>query len=94
MAATAVAMQVNATRHNVHAMGIDGLVHAIKLAAALAHLLDALVLNDDRPTIDPTFGREHVAIINLSQHSQSFLSFRIANIRSFSICRMLLLRFF
>ena len=28
MAATAVAMQVDATRHNVHAMGIDGLVHA------------------------------------------------------------------
>ena len=74
MAATTMAMQVNAARHDVHAVGIDGLVHALQLAAALAHFLDALVLNDDRSTIDPTFGREHVAIINLSQHSQSFLT--------------------
>ena len=73
-AATAMAMQVNTTGHHVHAVGIDGLVHAFHLAAALAHLLDAAVLDDNRAAVDPSLGCEHMAVINLSQHCQSFLS--------------------
>ena len=40
-ASTAMAMQVDAARHHMHAVGINSLVHALQLAAALAYLLDA-----------------------------------------------------
>ena len=71
--AAAVAMEINASRHDVHAMGVDGLVHSVHLAAALAHLLDTAAFNDDRATIDPPLGGEHMTVVNLSEHEQSFL---------------------
>ena len=70
-----MAMKVDAAGHDMHAVGIDGLVHAVELAAALAHFLDTATLNDDRATIDPPLGSEHMSVINLSEHKQPFLSF-------------------
>ena len=73
-ATSAVAMQVNAAWHDIHVMGVNGLVHAVQQAAALGHLLDAAVLDDNRAPLNPPFGGKYLAVVNLSQHSQSFLS--------------------
>ena len=93
-ASTAMAMQVDSAGHNVHAVGVDGLVHAVQLPAALAHLLDARVLDDYRATIDPPLGSEYMTVVNLSQHSRFVVILLGAKLHCFSLGCMKRLRFF
>ena len=67
-AATAMTMQVDATGHHVHAMGIDGAVSLVNDMAALGHLKDVPIGHDNRPLVYPSFRRKNMSIIDLCQH--------------------------
>ena len=70
-AATAVAVQFNASGHHMHAVRVDCAVGALNDVAALGHFRDVSIGKHHRALVYPSLGGEYVSVVNLCEHLSS-----------------------